>query len=526
MSLNALLQTLLFGAGDQPYRAFVPQSVKIYPIHQLLPTIKPPAVGSWDPTMLPDTAAYLTHYGDRVQLRRQLYLHIPFCPAFCHFCCLYKTMEPSEQGDDFIERFVQCLLLEINFYGDMVATRSRPITSIYFGGGTPSMLKPQQVDRILDAIRKRLPVAEKPEVTFEGMAHQLKNQDYLRAICANGVNRISFGVQTFQPLLRTQLGRMDTVEDIFQANDAIRSRPEVRDLNFELLIGIPNQDMPAVINDLESTVRAQPHSADVLFYNAVPGTRYYDMIRRGTRTPQSAGKPLLEMRKAVIDHLTANGYHHATGEIFDRRQDHLDDFNGTHYGGATGLDEMLALGPSSYGFLNGTVYQNIASVGRYMECIRQGLLPIRAHQALDAARAKRRGLLFGLQLGMVRKQVVSPWNRRLIASWKLRELVTPVPGGWAMTAKGKLWYNMMQLEAMPMREAAPALDLTFDQEEQRRLLFRPLETRGNTALARQIERIIEGPTPLLRPYRRALFRIGSALSRRRDPLTFTGPEIP
>ncbi len=514
MTWNQQLQRVLFGSSERPYQAFVPQSVKIYPIH-----------GAWDPVMLADTAAYLRRYGDQAELGRQLYMHIPFCPAFCHFCCLYKTMDHGEQGDDFIERFVQCLLAEISFYGDMAAARSRPITSIYFGGGTPSMLKPRQVERILDAVHKHLPLVENPEVTFEGMAHQLKDPDYLRALCATGVTRISYGVQTFQPTLRLQLGRLDTVEDIHQANDAIRARPEIRDLNFELLIGFPNQDLAAVIDDLEATVRALPDSTDVLFYNAVPGTKYYDMIHRGTRAPQPAGDALLEMRTEAIAYLTSHGYHHATGEVFDRRRGHLDNFNGTHYGGPTGLDEMLALGPSSYGFLHGTVYQNIASVGRYMECIRRGLLPIRTYQGLDAPRSRRRGLLFGLQLGLIRRQAVSGWNRPLIAGWQLRELVSPVDDGWVLTEKGKLWYNMMQLEVVPPGETLRALDLTFDPDEQRRLLFRPHETSGNVALARQLERIIEGPIPVLRPLRRALFRTLAPLQKRRQPLTFTGPAV-
>jgi anaerobilin synthase len=525
MTVNVMLQKLLFGSGTQPYRAFVPQSVKIYPIHQLLPTLPPPPAGSWDPVLSPDTSAYLASYGEDAKIGRQLYMHIPFCPAFCHFCCLYKTMAPDEQGGDFIESFVRSLLVEIEFYGRMAAARSRPITSIYFGGGTPSVLSAGQVERILNAVQKHLPLAEAPEISFEGMAHQLKDPDYLRALCANGVNRISYGVQTFQPFLRRQLGRLDTVEDIQEAREAIRARPEIRDLNFELLIGIPNQDLPAVIEDLEATVRAQPESTDVLFYNAVPGTRYYDMIRRGTRTPQPAGDPLLEMRREVIAYLTANGYHHATGEIFDRRQGHIDEFNGTHYGGSTGLDEMLALGPSSYGFLHGTVYQNIASVRGYMECIRQGQLPIRTYQPMDATRSRRRGLLFGLQLGMIHRQVVSAWNRPLIASWRARDLVRPVEEGWALTSKGKLWYNMMQLEAMPLNEAGPALDLTLDAAEQRRLLFRPQETSGNVLLARELERIIEGPMPLLRPFRRTLFRIMGRLHSRREPLSFTGPGL-
>lgn len=524
--ISGLFYNFLFGADSRPYRSYVPQSVKIYPIHLLLPTMPPPRIGEWSPVMRRDTARYLATFGSNVSLGRQLYMHIPFCPAFCHFCCLYKTMDPAQQDADYIEAFVRSLLEEIRVYGERVpAARSRPVTSIYFGGGTPSMLSIGQVERILDAIAKHLPVVTSPEITFEGMAHQLKDVEYLRALCKNGINRISYGVQTFQPHLRKQLGRLDTVKDIFEAAEAIRGLGKINALNFELLMGIPGQDWPALRDDLEKSVQARPHTLDLLFYNAVPGTKYYDMIRDGSRTPQIAGDALLDMRKRAIEFFQANGYHHATGEIFDEVPDRLDNFNETHYGGSTGLDEMLSLGPSSYGFIEGTVYQNVTPVSKYMDLLKAGRLPIRAWQAISARQARRRGLLFGIQLRRIRREVVSSIPERLLVnSWEHRGLVTSTHRGWELTALGKIWYNMMQLEAMPLHEAGSALDLALDPSEQRRLLFNPQETRGNIALARELERIIEGPTPLLRPVRRGAYQLLSSLPIPRPRVTFAGPE--
>lgn len=509
--------------GAYPYRAYLPQSVKIYPLHQLLPTQEAPLIGAWDPVWRPDTRAYLDSYGTSTRVGRQLYLHIPFCPAFCHFCCLYKTTRRDEQSSDFIERFVQCLLREIAAYGRMHTATLRPVTSIYFGGGTPSVLTGGQVERLITAIRAHLPVVDVPEITFEGMAHQLRSDTYLAALVENGVNRISYGVQTFQPELRKQLGRLDTVEDIRAARDAVRGRHEIRDLNFELMIGIPSQTLADVIADLDETIAEAPESTDVLFYNAVPGTRYYNLIRSGARAPQPVGPELLMMRQEVVQRLTAGGYHHATGEIFDRRVGHLDDFNGTHYGGFTGLDEMLALGPSSYGFLNGTVYQNVASVSDYMRLMSENRLPIRAWQSIDARTARRRSLLFGLQFGVIRGQALSLATLPLLTRWWHRGLIARTGLDWVLTDAGRMWYNMMQLECIPLREASAALDLTFDAREQERLLFHPEVQVGNIELARELERVIEGGSPAWRGLRRGVFR---ALDRTRQKraLTFLGPD--
>jgi anaerobilin synthase len=509
---------------SQPYRSFVPQSVKIYPLHQLLPTQPAPKVGEWQPTMRTDTALYLARLG-AAAMGRQLYLHVPFCPAFCHYCCLYKTMDPTQQGEDTIEAFTRALIREVEGTAEVPAALARPITSIYFGGGTPTMLRPDQVERILAAIFKHLPVGPAPEITFEGMPHQLRVRDYLRALVALGVNRISYGVQTFQRSLRKQLGRMDTVEDIFAAAESIRAVGGIHAMNFELLMGVPGQDLKALLDDLDQSAKAGPDTLDLLFYNAVPGTKYYRLINQGDRPPQLAGDTLLEMRRASISRMREHGFHHATGEIFDRQVGRLDNFNQTHYGGPTGLDEMIALGPSSYGFLDGVTYQNVPDLGRYLELIESGHLPIRASRAISAAEARRRGLLFGLQLKRLRSETVSSWFMRpLVESWKMRGLVVKAPGGWDLTDEGKVWYNMMQLEVMPFAEGMQALDLTFTAEDQRRLLFRTSEDPGNVALARELERLIEGPIPALRGFRRRTFELMRRLPRRRPPLRFTGPE--
>ena len=520
--MNSILGNLI--DPQRPYRAFVPQSVKIYPVHQLLPTLPAPSLEQWNPRMARDTRGYLDSLGSS-PIGRQLYIHVPFCPAFCHYCCLYKTTEGDEQGSDTIELFTQALIREVGMVARVPAAQLRPVTSIYFGGGTPTVLTPDQVGRILRALREHLPLAQEPEITFEGMPQHLRVREYLQALVELGVNRISYGVQTFQPQLRKELGRIDTVEDIIAAAQTIRETGGIGALNFELLMGVPGQTLEQLKDDLRQSVDCQPDTLDVLFYNAVPGTKYYSMIKRGLREPQAAGTTLLEMRRACVEALTAKGYHHATGEIFDRISGRLDNFNQTHYGGPTGLDEMLALGPSSYGFLDGVVYQNVANLKEYFRHLRADRFPIRTWKSINAREAQRRGLLFGIQLRQINRHTVSDWfTRALIATWRARGLVSANAHGWELTGKGKLWYNMMQLEAMPMSECVAALDLAFAPDEQARLLFKPSRGAGNLPLARELERVIEGPVPVLRGARRTMFHVSKRIPRRRGRLGFGGPE--
>jgi len=436
---------------------------------------------------------------------RQLYIHVPFCPAFCHFCILYKTMDPKQQGDDYREAFVAALLREIEAYGAVPATSRQPCAAVYFGGGTPSMLTSDQVNRIMNAIRRHIPLTPNVEVTFEGMPHQLKDPDYLRNLCENGVTRISYGVQSFQPELRKQLGRVDTVRDIFECAENV-TLSGIPELNIELLFGIPGMSMSILEDELKHAIRLNPATLDLLYYNATPGTAYYDMMKTGARGPQVAGDELLSMRRTSMEYLESSGFQHTSGEIFDRRN-RVERFHEIHFGGSFGMDEIIGLGPSSYGFLDGVVYQNVPSVSKYIELINSGHFPLRTQDAIRPDAARRRGLLFGLLLFRVPKVMVGTlMQKMLFRRWERRGLVKSIGPYWHVTREGRVWYNLMQLELLSFDEGRAAFDLLLDGGEQRRLLFNPSEAVGNVTLVRELEKFIEGPVPVLRSARRYLFQ--------------------
>ncbi len=503
---------------QRPYPYFMGGSVKVYPLHQLLPPTSPPRIGEWNPTMRADTRASVASSGDGAPIERQLYIHVPFCPAFCHFCILYKAMDPKQQGGDYRELFVAALLKEIEAYATLPTTTERPCGAVYFGGGTPSQLSAGQVRRIMDAIREHIPLAKGAEVTFEGMPHQLKVPDYLKGLMDAGVNRISFGIQTFQPDLRRQLGRIDTVQDIQECSENV-AKAGIKELNVELLFGIPGITPELMRDDLEQAISLNVNTLDLIYYNATPGTQYYDLIRTGARPPQVAGDDLLDLRRRSVAFLEERGFLHTSGEVFDRNAQRLDRFHEIHFGGSTGMDEILALGPSSYGFLNGVVYQNVPSVARYMECLNGGTFPLRSRGDISPEVARRRGLLYGLQLFRVKGKLVGTLRQKMLfRRWERLGLLRPVPNGYELTHEGRNWYNLMQLDLVPPTEGRSALDLVIDAGEQDRLLFRPEEKVGNVGLVREIERFIQGTNPLLKPLRRYFFKQYTRVHRSRGKL--------
>src|SRR5690554_2606432 len=128
-----------------------------------------------------------------------IYIHIPFCRRKCYYCDFYKTTNNSRTSD-----LLEALRLEINSRKDYV--KGEPVETIYFGGGTPSVLNERQISDILNNINKHYSVKDSAEITFEANPDDLTN-DYLQALRNTGINRLSIGVQSFNDELLKRMNR-------------------------------------------------------------------------------------------------------------------------------------------------------------------------------------------------------------------------------------------------------------------------------------------------------------------------------
>ncbi|MFV0415293.1 MAG: radical SAM protein, partial [Chthoniobacterales bacterium] len=141
-----------------------------------------------------------------------LYVHVPFCPKICPYCSFYKL----SGGTDFRQDFVKALLKELDFYAD----RLRPQT-IFFGGGTPTMLTLAQLKSILEAIHEKIDLTKLREWTFE-MNPATVNAAKARLLVQGGVTRFSMGVQAWQPRLLKTLGRIHSPEQVTRSTETLR----------------------------------------------------------------------------------------------------------------------------------------------------------------------------------------------------------------------------------------------------------------------------------------------------------------
>jgi len=461
-----------------PYPALLPYSLKAYPIVQIAPRIGPQAPAQWPPPMDPKVARWREQTASGTSLGNQIYLHVPFCPFICGFCPLFKVKTAQERTADKREVFTQALIREIELYGSIPVVAKQRYNNIYFGGGTPTELSPEQLTRILNALRTHLDITPDAEITLEGVAKQMLGPEYLARCIEAGFNRISFGVESLDPKLRKRIGRGDSISD-YEATVALaRKLSPTMVVNAEVMAAMPEQTLEQVEFDVREMIRWNLDSADVFYYVMMPGTKLERLVTKGERAEPRYGASMLKTRDLVRALFNEAGYHPVTGEVFTRSDRDL--FTHTSFGGGgNALNTVLALGPSAFGAIDGTVYQNVCSLEQYFENIDAGKLPVHTATTMDLETAQRRAIILSvLRLELPDMLLTSYSQRRLVAKWSKQGLLRPVPGGHKLTERGLLWYNQMQMELLPLSYLIKAAGSMFGAVEEKKAGDAQVNTQG------------------------------------------------
>jgi len=185
-----------------------------------------------------------------------LYIHVPWCVRKCPYCDFNSHGLRGELPE---AAYIDALLADLD--RDLSLVTPRPLQTIYFGGGTPSLLTPEAVGRLLDGVRERLPLAEDAEVSLEVNPGSI-GAGYFDALMATGVNRLSIGVQSFNPDALVRLGRIHDGNDVLQTVAAARAAG-FREYNLDLMFGLPGQTVEAAAEDVRRVLELEPtHISD------------------------------------------------------------------------------------------------------------------------------------------------------------------------------------------------------------------------------------------------------------------------
>lgn len=289
-----------------------------------------------------------------------LYLHVPFCEKKCSYCDFYSIESMTH-----IERFTDVLLQEIALRKDQYDGTS--VTSVFFGGGTPSLLTPEAIGRINEALRSVMHIADDAEWTMECNPGTV-TLERLEAYRASGINRLSFGVQSFTA---SELEFLDRIHDAQQAEQAMSLARSAGfgNVNMDLMFAVPGQTIESLTHNLERMIALDPDhiSAYSLIYEQ--GTPLYTKLKKGLVQPLPEETDVA-MYKLVIETLRSAGYEQYEVSNFAKpsRQcrHNLTYWHAEHY---------LAFGPSAHGFIGNTRYWNKRSLTAWMDDVSKGILP-------------------------------------------------------------------------------------------------------------------------------------------------------
>ncbi len=224
------------------------------------------------------------------------YVHIPWCVRKCPYCDFNSHAAGASLPED---AYVHALLADLD--ADLEQIQSRRLTSIFFGGGTPSLFSASALERILEGMRQRVGFADDIEITLEanpGTFEQAKFRDY-RSL---GINRLSIGVQSFQPAKLKALGRIHDGDEAIRAADMARAAG-FDNFNLDLMHGLPEQSLEDALSDLRIAIAQQPTHLSWYQLTVEPNTEFW------SKPPQlPEDETLWDIQEAGQALLAAHGY--------------------------------------------------------------------------------------------------------------------------------------------------------------------------------------------------------------------------
>ncbi|MEO7538417.1 MAG: radical SAM family heme chaperone HemW [Pyrinomonadaceae bacterium] len=364
-----------------------------------------------------------------------IYLHIPFCKSRCSYCDFATDVYRSDDG---VERYVAALCNEVAAFGPP-ADIDGIADTIYFGGGTPSLLIPDQLGRILAAVRDKFAIRPNAEITME-MNPATVTIESLRAYRDLGVNRASFGVQTFDDRALKLLARGHDAAD---ARNTFRLLKDAGfdNVSFDLIAGLPGQTLADWERNLGEATALGPEHISLYLLEIHQGTPLAEQVRTG-RQPVPDDELAAEMYEVMLDKLEAAGYEQYEISNFSR-PGHESRHNSKYWT----LDPVFGFGVSAHSFDGRQRYANERDTSKYVDMIdvtgtaevmrentdiasEYAFLGLRLEGGIDLADYQRR---FGVDLLTAKADGLAQVSEA--------GLIEIVDGRLRLTRKGKLFSN-------------------------------------------------------------------------------------
>lgn len=300
-----------------------------------------------------------------------LYIHIPFCNTVCYYCGCSKIV--TKQYDR-AAPYLELLLKEIDRVADTMGNTRRPVTQLHFGGGTPTFMNNDQMRAIMTRLRERFNFVSKDEGEFSIEIDPREcDENTVRVLQEIGLNRMSMGVQDFDPIVQKAVNRIQSKEETLRVLAEARQHG-FESMNIDLMYGLPHQTVETFDATLNTIIECDPDRIALFNYAHMP--HMFMPQRRIDESAMPTPQEKLNILEHSINKLLDAGYVFIGMDHFAKPEDELTiaQQNGKLYrnfqGYSTQADcDLIGLGVTSIGYVGGGFFQNAKEMEPYAEAV-------------------------------------------------------------------------------------------------------------------------------------------------------------
>ena len=378
-----------------------------------------------------------------------LYVHLPFCSSVCYYCACNKviTKDQSKSGE-----YIGYLQREADLVSDIL-TGSREIEQLHFGGGTPTFLTNEELARLMAMLTERFPLGDNGEFSIE-VDPRSTPPDKVAELARLGFNRMSVGVQDFEPEVQRAVNRLQSFE-MTQATIEAARKADFKSVNLDLIYGLPKQTRETFARTLDKVLVLSPERIALYHYAHLPDR--FKPQRRIENADLPSPEEKLNIMFDAIKRLGDAGYHYVGMDHFAKTSDDLaraqrqGRLHRNFQGYSTRPDcDLIGLGVSAISKVGPTYSQNVRTVEEYYDRLDHDMLPTARGIALDRDDILRRAVIMSLMCHFeVAKESIETvhlikfdeYFKTELAELKMFEdegLVENSPEWISVTPKGKL----------------------------------------------------------------------------------------
>jgi len=313
-----------------------------------------------------------------------LYLHFPFCISKCPYCD-FNSYQLKE--DNQISSYISALYQEITAYSKKL--KKSNITTVYLGGGTPTILSGVQIYNILEFCKNKFNIDKNAEITIEANPGTL-DVEKLKLLIESGINRLSLGAQSFNNLFLKKLGRIHNTQDIIDSYSFAREIG-FSNINIDIMFALPDQTTEDLQVTLKKAVSLKPDHLSLYNLTIKPGTEYYKKHKKGKLKLPTEDEEF-DMYNRAINFLEESDFEHYEianfARPYKRSMHNLIYWQNKPY---------LGIGAGAYSFIRGYRYMNYENPARYIKEIMSGKLPVDNGEKLSLRKRMIETIILGLR---------------------------------------------------------------------------------------------------------------------------------